>query len=45
MIITFAIWGLALIPTWFVVKDVGVKHVGPEKLVAQSAAEAEEEKK
>lgn len=45
MIITFAIWGLALVPTWFVVRDIGVKHVGPEKLVAQSAADVDDEKK
>ena len=45
MIITFAIWGIALVPTWFVVRDVGVKHVDPEKLAAQSAVEADEVKK
>ncbi|KAI5862033.1 MFS general substrate transporter [Durotheca rogersii] len=29
--ITFALWGIAIIPTYLVVRQVGVIHVGPER--------------
>ncbi|KAI8958342.1 MFS general substrate transporter [Daldinia sp. FL1419] len=29
--ISFALWGIALIPAYFVVRQVGIIHVGPEK--------------
>ncbi|GAW10847.1 hypothetical protein ANO14919_001820 [Xylariales sp. No.14919] len=32
--INFALWGVVLIPTYFIVRNIGVTHFGPEKLAA-----------
>lgn len=33
--VTFAFWGLAIIPGWFVVREIGIKHFGPERAVVE----------
>ncbi|KAI1660677.1 MFS general substrate transporter [Daldinia decipiens] len=34
--VSFALWGIAVIPTYFVVRQVGVIHIGPEKSTSDS---------
>lgn len=34
--VSFALWGIAVIPAYFVVRQVGVIHIGPEKSTPDS---------
>jgi hypothetical protein len=38
--VNFALWGLALVPAWFVVREIGVIHFGPER-AADVASESQ----
>ncbi|OTB13097.1 hypothetical protein K445DRAFT_76601 [Daldinia sp. EC12] len=34
--VSFALWGVAVIPAYFVVRQVGIIHIGPEKAVSNN---------
>lgn len=40
--VSFGLWGIALIPTYLVVRQVGVVHLGPEKLEPASTTKEDE---
>ncbi|KAH8657863.1 major facilitator superfamily domain-containing protein [Xylariales sp. PMI_506] len=41
--INFALWGLATIPAWLVVRQIGVFHFGPEKQLPSTPEEQEKQ--
>jgi hypothetical protein len=43
--VSFAIWGLAVIPAWFVVRQIGIEHFGPEKSAVKHTAASLEDRK
>ncbi|KAI0892711.1 MFS general substrate transporter [Annulohypoxylon nitens] len=40
--VSFGLWGIALIPTYLVVRQVGIVHLGPEKLESASTTKEDE---
>lgn len=42
--VNFALWGLVVVPAWFVVRRIGVLYLGPEEVAIASVDEAMDSK-